>query len=82
MDFKWAAALASRHSKQVIAPMPMLYVHSSILSDRSTDARCVARQPAGHTHSGRQRRARVTAALNAAAIVLCLAGITLILIIA
>ncbi len=62
--------------------MPMLHVHSSILSARTIDARCSARRPAGYKHSRRQRRARVTAVLNAAAIVLSLAGIALILIIA
>jgi hypothetical protein len=53
-----------------------------ILSARSIDARCSAHQPAGYKRSRRQRRARVTAALNAAAIVLSLAGIALILVIA
>jgi hypothetical protein len=62
--------------------MPMLHAHSSILSARSIDARCSAHQPAGYKRSRRQRRARVTAALNAAAIVLSLAGIALILVIA
>ncbi|WP_426228360.1 hypothetical protein [Pararhizobium sp. DWP3-4] len=62
--------------------MPMLHVHASILSARSIDARCSAHQPSGHKRSCRQRRARVTAALNAAAIVLSLAGIALILVVA
>lgn len=62
--------------------MPMLHAHSSILSARSIDTRCSAHQPAGYKRSRRQRRARVTAALNAAAIVLSLAGIALILVIA
>jgi hypothetical protein len=82
MDFKWAAALASRRSKQVTATMPMLHVHSSILSARAMEARCFPRQSARYKRSRRQRRARVTAVLNAAAVVLSLAGIALILIIA
>jgi hypothetical protein len=82
MDFKCGAALASGHSKQVTATMPMLHVHSSILSVRTTNARCSADQPAGYKRSRRQHRARVTAALNAAAIVLSLAAIALILVIA
>ena len=61
--------------------MPMLHVHASILSARSIDARS-ANQPGGYKRSRRQRRARVTAALNAAAIILSLAGIALILVIA
>ncbi|WP_426236332.1 hypothetical protein [Pararhizobium sp. DWP1-1-3] len=62
--------------------MPMLHVHASILSARSIDTRCSAHQPAGHKRSRRQRRARLTAALNAAAIVLSLVGIALILVVA
>lgn len=62
--------------------MPMLHAHSSILSARSIDARCSAHHPGGYKRSRRQRRARVTAVLNAAAIVLSFAGIALILVIA
>lgn len=62
--------------------MPMLHVYASIPSACSIDTRCSAHQPAGHKRSRRQCRARVTAALNAAAIVLSLAGIALILVIA
>ncbi|KQV31295.1 hypothetical protein ASE23_06240 [Rhizobium sp. Root73] len=73
MDFKCCAALASRHSKQVTAAMPMLHVHPSHLSTPRIKQR---------GRSRRQRRARITAGLNAAAIVLSLAGVALIYVIA
>lgn len=78
MDFKCAAALASGHSKQVTATMPMPYLHPSILSAKAIDGRQTPRQPAGYASSRRRRRARLTAVLNAAAIFLSLAGIALI----
>ncbi|MBP1856927.1 hypothetical protein J2Z75_000407 [Rhizobium herbae] len=59
--------------------MPMLRLHPSSLSAATADARRPHRQSAGcAARSRRQRRARLTAAFNAAAVLLCLAGIALI----
>lgn len=62
--------------------MPTLHVHASIPSASTTNARHSLHQQAGYKRYRRQRRARVTAALNAAAIVLSLACIALILVLA
>jgi hypothetical protein len=81
MDFKCGTALASRHSKQVNATMPMLHVHPSHFSTQKIEQRSRP-QPEAPMRSRRQRRARLSAALNAAAIFLSIAGIALILVIA
>lgn len=69
MDFKWAAALASGHWKQVHTKMPMLH------SDQSRPSAPVIRSRTAEIPSGgrvqstrRQRRARVTQVLNGAAV--------------
>jgi hypothetical protein len=81
MDFKCGTALASRHSKQVTAKMPMLHVHPSYFSTQKSEQRGYTRREAP-MRSRRQRRARLTAGLNAAAIFLSIAGIALIFVLA
>ncbi|WP_426125393.1 hypothetical protein [Pararhizobium sp. PWRC1-1] len=61
--------------------MPMLHVHPSHFSTQKIEQRSRSRAEASIS-SRRQRRARLTAALNAAAIFLSIAGIALILVIA
>lgn len=81
MDFKCGVTLASRHSKQVTATMPMLHVHPSHFSMPKIERRSRSLSDAV-AQSRRQRRARLTAGLNAAAIFLSLAGIALIYVLA
>jgi hypothetical protein len=81
MDFKCGAALASGHSKQVAATMPMLHVHPSHFSTSTIEQHGRSR-PEAPIRSRRQRRTRLTALLNAAAIFLSLAGVTLIFVLA
>lgn len=63
------------------ATMPMLHVHPSHFSVTKIEQRCRAR-PDAPARSRRQRRARITAGLNAAAIFFSLAGIALICVLA
>jgi hypothetical protein len=69
MDFKWAAALASRHSKQVHTKMPMFYSDQSRRSAPAIRSRQPSFRAGGRVQSNRrQRRARVTRVLNGAAV--------------
>ncbi|WP_428428802.1 hypothetical protein [Pararhizobium sp.] len=61
--------------------MPMLHVHPSHFSTPKVERRGRSR-PETPIRSRRQRRARLTAGLNAAAIFLSLAGIALIYVLA
>ena len=77
--FPMRQALVFRHPKQVAATMLMPNLHSTHLSALKI-GRSSRSRPDASIPSRRQRRARLTAVLNAAAIFLSLAGIVVLLV--